>query len=133
METAHMMEAKIGQLQWRKKSHRHRKDPPRKSGQRRAESLAALFRGKIDEPREFFERVMSSKHNCEDRSDSIIPYRSVIGFYRQEENYLADLRSQHNTCLRCRRPVFNRKKWAGPACRMRTQRASVAELYFASS
>jgi len=57
--------------------------------------LAALFRGKIDEQREF----ISSKHNCEDLSDLIIPYRSVNGFYRQEDNYLADLRSQHNTCL----------------------------------
>jgi hypothetical protein len=97
MERAHMMEAKNKATPAEKKEPPPSKEPPRKSGQRRAESLAALFRGKIDEPREFFERVMSSKHNCEDRSDLIIPYRSVIGFYRQEENYLADLRSQHNT------------------------------------
>ena len=92
-----MMEAKKG-TPAEKKEPPPSKEPPRKSRPRRAESLAALFRSKIDEQREFFERVMSSKHNCEDRSDLIIPYRSVNGFYRQEDNYLADLRSQHNTC-----------------------------------
>ena len=40
------------------------------------ESLASLFRGKIDEPREFFERVMSCRHKGEDRNNVVIPYRS---------------------------------------------------------
>ena len=109
-----MMEVKIGQLQRRKKEPPPSKEPPRKSGQRRDESLAALFRGKIHE-REFFERVSPSS----DRNDLFIPYWSVIGFYRQEENYLADLGSQHTRALALGRRVFNRKKWAGPACRMR--------------
>jgi hypothetical protein len=97
METAHMMEAKIGQLQRRKKSHRHRRNHPVKVAKDAPNRWPHCFAAKSTS-REFFERVMSSKHNCEDRSDLIIPYRSVIGFYRQEENYLADLRSQHNTC-----------------------------------
>ena len=128
-----MMEAKIGQLQRRKKSHRHRRNHPVKVAKDAPNRWPHCFAAKSTS-REFFERVMSSKHNCEDRSDLIIPYRSVIGFYRQEENYLArlTLTAQHMR-LRCRRPVFNRKKWAGPACRMRTQRASVVELYFVFS
>ena len=132
METAHMMEAKIGQLQRRKKSHRHRRNHPVKVAKDAPNRWPHCFAAKSTS-REFFERVMSSKHNCEDRSDLIIPYRSVIGFYRQEENYLADLRSQHNTCACVADARFNRKKWAGPACRMRTQRASVVELYFVFS
>ena len=92
-----MMEVKIGQLQRRKKSHRHRRNHPVKVAKDAPNRWPHCFAAKSTS-REFFERVMSSKHNCEDRSDLIIPYRSVIGFYRQEENYLADLRSQHNTC-----------------------------------
>ena len=46
-----------------------------------AESLAALFRGKIDQPRDFFERVMSCR--LKDCSDLPIPYRSVIEFYQR--------------------------------------------------
>jgi len=98
------------------------------------ESLAAKFRGKIDEPREFFERVMSCKHKGEDRSQALIPYRSVIDFYRQEENYFADSNGKHKTCAcGCRCPVFDRKKWAAPACRKRAQRANVPEPHFAVS
>jgi hypothetical protein len=72
METAHMMEAKIGQLQRRKKSHRHRRNHPVKVAKDAPNRWPHCVAAKSTS-REFFERVMSSKHNCEDRSDLIIP------------------------------------------------------------
>lgn len=59
-------------------------------------ALAEQFKGKIDDPRGFFERAMSCKaHNpetgrTEDRGDVVIPYHSVLKFYFQELHYLAD-------------------------------------------
>ena len=42
------------------------------------EDLVQLFRGKIDDPRDFFERIMSSKspNPDKDRSDVVIPYQA---------------------------------------------------------
>ena len=58
---------------------------------RTVDDLVDLFRGKIEEPREFFERVMSCgvklNGRYEDRSDVVIPYRSVIEFYQRELGY----------------------------------------------
>jgi len=47
------------------------------------ESLAELFQGKIEDPREFFERVMAGKFKHEDPTAVVIPYRSVINWHRQ--------------------------------------------------
>ena len=58
---------------------------------RSVDDLVGLFRGKIDEPREFFERVMSCKYRHEDRSSVVIPFRSAIDFYLQEKAYVKDL------------------------------------------
>ena len=92
------------------------------------ESLAALFRGKIEEPREFFERVLSCKWKGEDRSNVIIPYRSVIDFHNQEARYFTDSNDRHRTCAcGCGLPVFDRKKWAGAACRKKVQRETVTD------
>jgi hypothetical protein len=59
---------------------------------RTGDDLVDLFRGKIEDPREFFERVMSCKAKMsgrdEDRSDVVIPYRSVIEFYQRDVGYL---------------------------------------------
>ena len=63
---------------------------------RGVDDLVDLFRGKLDDSRNFFERVMSCQcrnpatSRYEDRSDVVIPYRSVIDFYIQEEHYLED-------------------------------------------
>ena len=96
------------------------------------ESLAALFRGKIEEPREYFERVLSCRYRGEDRGAVLIPYRSVIEFYQQEEHYFTDSNLRQKTCAcGCRRPVFDRKKWASSGCRKRAQRASVTDCAFA--
>ena len=54
------------------------------------DDLVDIFRGKLDENRPFFERVMSGSWRNpgtgrpEDRSDAVIPYRSVIEFYVKE-------------------------------------------------
>jgi len=86
-------------------------------------SLAELFRGKVEDPRELFERVMSCRYKGEDRSEVVIPYRSVIEFYRQELHYFQDSHDDHRRCAcGCGAPVFDRKKWATPACKKRMQR-----------
>ena len=88
-----------------------------------AESLAERFRGKIEEPRDFFERVMSCRYKGEDRSGVVIPYRSVIEFYHVELHYFGDSNEKHRRCTcGCGLPVFDRKKWASPACKKRFQR-----------
>ena len=88
-----------------------------------AESLADRFRGKIENPSEFFERVMTCKHKGEDRSWVVIPYRSVLEFYSEELHYFQDSNQKHRQCAcGCGQPVFDRKKWASPACKKRIQR-----------
>ena len=88
-----------------------------------AESLAERFRGKIENPSEFFERVMTCRHHGEDRSDVVIPYRSIIEFYNEELHYFRDSNTKHRQCAcGCGLPVFDRKKWASPACKKRIQR-----------
>src|SRR5207247_10822280 len=57
---------------------------------RTVDDLVDLFRGKIDDPREFFERVMTCKWKHQDRSEVVIPYRSVLQFYAKEKEYLMD-------------------------------------------
>jgi len=54
---------------------------------RTVDDLVDLFRGKIEEPREYFERVLSCRYHGEDRSGVVIPYKSVIQFYRSELEY----------------------------------------------
>jgi hypothetical protein len=63
---------------------------------RTVDDLVDIFRGKPDDSRAFFERVMSCQWRnpdtgrYEDRSDVVIPYRSVIEFYLKETEYLKD-------------------------------------------
>lgn len=63
---------------------------------RSVDDLVDLFRGKLDDSRSFFERVMSCQWRNPDtgryeyRSDVVIPYRSVIDFYVKEAHYLQD-------------------------------------------
>jgi hypothetical protein len=63
---------------------------------RTVDDLVDIFHGKLDENRSFFERVMSCQWRnadtgrFEDRSDVVIPYRSVIEFYLKETQYLKD-------------------------------------------
>jgi hypothetical protein len=63
---------------------------------RTVDDLVDIFRGKLDDSRSFFERVMSCQWRnpdtgrFEDRSDVVIPYKSVIEFYLKEQHYLED-------------------------------------------
>lgn len=63
---------------------------------RTVDDLVDIFRGKLDDSRNFFERVMScqwrdaNSGRYEDRSGVAIPYKSVIEFYLKEQIYLED-------------------------------------------
>jgi hypothetical protein len=63
---------------------------------RTVDDLVDIFRGKLDDSRAFFERVMSCQWRnpdtgrYEDRSDVVILYKSVIEFYLKEQVYLED-------------------------------------------
>jgi hypothetical protein len=63
---------------------------------RSVDDLVDTFRGKLDDSRSFFERVTSCQWRnpdtgrYEDRSDVVIPYKSVIEFYLKELQYLED-------------------------------------------
>ena len=63
---------------------------------RTVDDLIDIFRGKLDDSRGLFERVMSCQWRnpdtgrFEDRGDVVIPYKSVIEFYLKELHYLED-------------------------------------------
>jgi hypothetical protein len=82
-----------------------------------AESLAKRFRGIIENPSEFFHRVFEPKNAA-----AIIPYRSAIAFYTQEMSFYQEKGRSRMCACGCGEPVFDRKKWALPACRKRIQR-----------
>ena len=87
-----------------------------------AASLAERFRAKIEEPRAFFERVLSCSANGGELSASLIPYRSVLEFY-QREAAAAIAGGKARSCeCGCGKPVYGRKKLASAACRKRMER-----------
>jgi hypothetical protein len=63
---------------------------------RTVDDLVDIFRGKLDDSRSFFERVIFCQWRnpdtgrFEDRGDVVIPYKSVIEFYLKELHYLED-------------------------------------------
>ncbi len=85
---------------------------------RGVDDLVDLFRGKLDDSRSFFERVMSCQWRnsetgrYEDRGDVVIPYRSVIDFYRRELGYLKDSEEEENrqALQRKRGPVSEERR-----------------------
>lgn len=83
-----------------------------KERKRTIDDLVDLFRGKIEDPREFFERVISCKWKGEDRSWVVIPYRSVIEFYYQELGYLKDSQKEQErqTAKRKRGPMTEERR-----------------------
>jgi hypothetical protein len=91
------------------------------------DELVQLFRGKIDDPRDFFERVISCRHHGEDRGGVVIPYRSVVEFYNHELHFFKDTAGKHQRlCVcGCGKPVFGQHKYASEACRKRRQRQKV--------
>lgn len=84
------------------------------------DDLTDRFRGRIDNPREFFGRVLQGQH-----ADAVITFNSVIAFYQQERGFLRVVEPNGRTCrCGCGAAVFDRKRWATAACRKRTQRHS---------
>jgi Arc/MetJ-type ribon-helix-helix transcriptional regulator len=87
---------------------------------RTVDDLVDIFRGKLDDSRGFFERVMSCQcrnpdtGRYEDRSDVVIPYRSVIEFYLKETQYLKDTeQEQERLALKRKRgPVSEERRQA---------------------
>ena len=93
------------------------------------ESLASRFRGKIENPSEFLERVMTCKFKNEDRSDVVVPYGSIIEFYAQELHCVQDPNVRHRPCAcGCGQPAFDRKKWASPGCRQKIARRQTTDM-----
>ncbi len=81
------------------------------------EFLAEEFRGKIEEPSEFFHRVLSCKYKGEDRSWVVIPYLSVLEFYNRELSPLI-VEGEVRLCeCKCGRRVHGKKRYASAACR----------------
>jgi Arc/MetJ-type ribon-helix-helix transcriptional regulator len=80
--------------------------------------LVDIFRGKLDDSRSFFERVMSCQWRnpdtgrFEDRSDVVIPYRSIVEFYPKETQYLKDSEEERERLAirRKRGPVSEQRK-----------------------
>jgi len=75
------------------------------------QALAERFRGRIDNPTEFFSRVLGGKF-----PDNIVTYRSVIEFYFAAQTVEPSAGRRVCACG-CGRVVFDRKKWATPGCR----------------
>ncbi len=85
--------------------------------------LAERFRGVIDEPSEFFNRVLNCRHQGEYRGDLVIPYRSVVEMYQCEVTLQQQEAGHERFCAcGCGARVWDRKKWASGACRKRWQR-----------
>ena len=91
-----------------------------------ADELTLLFRDEIDNPADLFKRIMScrSRNLDMDRSNVVIPYRSVIDYYRQELHYFKEAakKSQRLCDCGCGKPVFGQHKFASETCRKRVQR-----------
>jgi hypothetical protein len=85
---------------------------------RSVDDLVDIFRGKLDDSRSFFERVMFCQWRnpetgrVEDRGDVVIPYRSVIEFYFKETQYLKDSEEEQERLVlkRKRGPVSEERK-----------------------
>lgn len=84
-------------------------------------SLAARFRGKIQNPTKFFSRVLDGE-----TPDALIPYRSVIELYRTPQTIVLEP-DRHRCACGCGRIVFDRKKWAAPGCKKKLARKRVRD------
>lgn len=90
---------------------------------RTVDDLVDLFRGQLDDSRDFFERVMSCQwrnpetRRYEDRGDVVIPYRCVIEFYLKGQVYFEDSKAWRKKAREYRKRVFlNATEWAKQLC-----------------
>ena len=81
------------------------------------EFLAGEFRGKVDNPSEFFHRVLDGKHG-----DVVIPYRPVLDLYHKELSPLIDEPAVRLCVCGCQKRVYGRKQYASNYCRIRVHR-----------
>jgi len=81
------------------------------------EYLTERFRGKIDNPSQFFHRCLDSKNK-----NMIIPYRSIISLYQEELNSAASDGSIPSCLCGCKRRVHGKKKYFSGACRVKIHR-----------
>jgi len=79
--------------------------------------LGERFRGRVENPQEFFNHVLQARH-----AGTVIPYRSVIKFYRQQVRPEQRAGGQRSCACGCQKPVSGRKKLASAACRKRMER-----------
>ena len=84
--------------------------------------LAEAFRGRIEDPSEFFHRVLTCQYRGEDRSWAVIPYLSVVDFYCKEVSPLVTEGSVRLCGCMCGMPVYGRKIYNSAACRKRVER-----------
>lgn len=81
------------------------------------ETLAREFRGRIDDPTEFFGRV----YRAADRREVIIPYKPVLDLYFSWLK--GDRGASGKVCLcGCGASVIGREKYASMSCRKRQSR-----------
>ena len=83
-----------------------------------AQFLAEEFRGKIDEPSEFFHRCLNGKPDL----SIVIPYKSVLDFYWRELSPLIEEKAVRLCICGCQRRVYGRKQYASGYCRLRRHR-----------
>lgn len=81
--------------------------------------LSDVFRGQIERPREFFAYAMQGQYR-----ETVIPFRSVLDFYRKATRLPDDVPGRRCACG-CRALVFDRRRWATAGCKKRKQRESV--------
>src|SRR5262245_58155664 len=101
---------------------------------RTVDDLVDIFRGKLDDSRNFFERVMSCQWRkpetgrFEDRGDVVIPYKSVIEFYLKETQYLkhSEEEQERLALKRKRGPVSKERR---EALRRQLEKARAAKVW----
>jgi len=80
--------------------------------------LTDHFRNRIEDPRDFFKRVMQGQYAA-----VVIPYNSVLAFYGSELGFHQEATGTERRCrCGCGVRVFDRKIFASSACRKRGQR-----------
>ncbi len=80
--------------------------------------LAERFRGKIENPSAFFQRIMDPR-----ATGCAISYRSVLQFYFENVGPAAGVAERKTCACGCGRPLTGRKKLATGYCRVKMSRA----------
>ena len=90
--------------------------------------LAERFHGKVEDPIEFFGRVLRCKYKGAPDTEHPIPYFSVLGFYFKELARLVATESIQLCACNCKKPIFERKIYYSVDCRDRVRREKAGSL-----